>query len=30
VIGYHSPGITEETNVVGMAIVMDVLCPDDD
>jgi hypothetical protein len=30
VVGYHSPGITEETNVVGMAIVMDVLCPDDD
>jgi len=30
VIGYHTPGITEESNVVGMAIVMDVLCPDDD
>jgi hypothetical protein len=30
VVGYHSPGITEETNVVGMAIVMDVICPDDD
>jgi hypothetical protein len=30
VVGYHSPGITEESNVVGMAIVMDVLCPDDD
>ena len=30
VVGYHSPGITELSNVVGVAIVMDVLCPDDD
>ena len=30
VIGYHSAGIVEQSDVDGMAVVIDVFCPDDD